>query len=79
MTVRGQKPRIFSADVEDHHVDPDWGPADQPPCVGQWCCGCSEHPVGKPWGWNNEAWARHFESCPGVASPSTKETENDDR
>lgn len=30
-----------------------------PVCVGQWCCGCPEHPVGKPWGWNYMAWERH--------------------
>jgi len=33
-------------------------------CVGQWCCGCDEHPIGKPWGWNYEAWERHYAVCP---------------
>lgn len=47
--------------VEDHaYVDhPD--PEERPPCLGQWCCGCDEHPAGKPWGWNFEAWTRHYE------------------
>jgi len=31
-----------------------------PDCRGQWCCGCPVHPVGKPWGWNHEAWAAHY-------------------
>lgn len=33
---------------------------DPPDCVGQWCCGCAVHPIGKPWGWNHEAWERHY-------------------
>lgn len=36
------------------------GSSEPPPCVGQWCCGCSEHPIGKPWGWNTDAWDRHY-------------------
>lgn len=32
---------------------------EQSVCIGQWCCGCDAHPIGKPWGWNYEAWARH--------------------
>lgn len=44
------------AGVEDHSDDPD--------CIGQWCCGCNTHPVGKPWGWNSDAWNRHFEEVP---------------
>jgi hypothetical protein len=35
-------------------------------CVGQWCCGCSEHPIGKPWGWNFEAWEQHFAAEHGI-------------
>lgn len=35
-------------------------------CVGQWCCGCSEHPRGKPWGWNHEAWETHYHDCPNM-------------
>lgn len=26
-----------------------------------WCCGCADHPIGKPWGWNSEAWETHFD------------------
>ena len=33
------------------------------PCIGTWCCGCDEHPIGKPWGWNYEEWNRHFEEA----------------
>lgn len=25
-----------------------------------WCCGCDQHPMGKPWGWNYEAWDLHY-------------------
>lgn len=32
---------------------------EKPDCVGQWCCGCRTHPIGKPWGWNYMAWERH--------------------
>lgn len=42
-----------SWEIERHDGD------EEPPCVGQWCCGCNEHPLGKPWGWNAEAWAEH--------------------
>jgi hypothetical protein len=32
-----------------------------PLCVAcDWCCGCDEHPVGNPSGWNREAWYRHY-------------------
>ena len=24
------------------------------------CCGCLDHPVGKPWGWNSSAWDEHW-------------------
>ena len=24
------------------------------------CCGCLDHPVGKPWGWNSPAWDEHW-------------------
>lgn len=34
-----------------------------PDCVGQWCCGCTEHPIGKPWGWNHEAWEQHYDDA----------------
>lgn len=30
------------------------------PCRFQWCCGCNVHPIGKPWGWNSEAWSAHY-------------------
>jgi hypothetical protein len=33
---------------------------EQPVCVGQWCCGCDEHPIGKPWGASFERWERHY-------------------
>lgn len=42
-----------SSDIERHD-----GP--EPVCRGQWCCGCQVHPVGKPWGWNHEAWLEHY-------------------
>lgn len=42
------------ASIECHDGDE---PAD---CQQGWCCGCSEHPAGKPWGWNFAAWDRHF-------------------
>lgn len=42
----------LEANIEYHDGDP--------VCVGQWCCGCDEHPIGKPWGWNYEAWERHY-------------------
>jgi hypothetical protein len=45
-----------SANVERHDSD------EPAVCVGQWCCGCREHPTGKPWGWNHEAWQAHYES-----------------
>lgn len=38
----------------ERHEDP------APVCRGQWCCGCAVHPVGKPWGWNFEAWEQHY-------------------
>lgn len=41
-----------SNDVERHD-------GEKPPCIGQWCCGCAEHPVGKPWGWNELEWEAH--------------------
>lgn len=45
---------------------------DDPVCVGQWCCGCPEHPIGKPWGWNYTAWDRHYaEAHPGSSTPAT--------
>lgn len=32
-----------------------------PACVSNgWCCGCNEHPIGKPCGWNAAAWAEHY-------------------
>lgn len=40
--------------------DVEYHDGDAPVCVGQWCCGCAEHPIGKPWGWNHEAWDLHF-------------------
>ena len=43
------------ASVERH----DWTYG-TPVCICQWCCGCPEHPLGEPWGWNHEAWARHL-------------------
>jgi hypothetical protein len=46
-----------------------------PVCVGQWCCGCSEHPVGKPWGWAAERWEAHYESCPRKARDQAKEAD----
>lgn len=24
------------------------------------CCGCLDHPVGKPWGWNSSSWDEHW-------------------
>lgn len=42
-------------DIEDHSGTGE----DRPVCVGQWCCGCDEHPIGKPWGWNYRAWEEH--------------------
>jgi hypothetical protein len=36
-----------------------------PDCVGQWCCGCAEHPAGKPWGWNWTAWEIHLAAVHG--------------
>lgn len=44
----------FEHGIERHDV-----PGEQPGCVGQWCCGCDVHPIGKPWGWNHEAWEMH--------------------
>lgn len=38
---------------------------DRPCDVEPWCCGCSEHPVGKPWGWNVDAWLEHTETHHG--------------
>lgn len=43
-----------SVDVERHDG------AERAVCVGQWCCGCAEHPSGKPWGWNYRAWDEHY-------------------
>ena len=40
------------------------GPVEEQDCHGQWCCGCDEHPIGKPWGWNWRAWERHYAVCP---------------
>lgn len=37
-------------------------------CVGQWCCGCTAHPIGKPWGWNHEAWDCHHVEAHGGAA-----------
>ena len=42
----------------EHH---DFIAGETPPCVGQWCCGCDAHPVGKPWGWNHLRWERHYD------------------
>ena len=46
----------MDGDVQRHD-----GPK-SPVCVDQWCCGCAEHPVGKPWGWNHAAWEAHFDA-----------------
>jgi hypothetical protein len=51
---------VSGLDVE-RHIDYGDGPPD---CVGQWCCGCPEHPAGKPWGWNYRAWEEHYAECP---------------
>jgi hypothetical protein len=45
----------MSADLQTHETLD----GEKPVCVGQWCCGCAEHPIGKPWGWNYQAWAGH--------------------
>ena len=42
-----------SVDIEDHSFEPE--------CAWQWCCGCDEHPIGKPWGWNHRQWELHYE------------------
>lgn len=52
--------------VEDHE---DWGDG-TPSCIGQWCCGCPEHPIGKPWGWNYQAWSEHYTTCLKYRNPS---------
>ncbi|MCR4338579.1 MAG: hypothetical protein NUW01_01695 [Gemmatimonadaceae bacterium] len=36
---------------------------ERPYCIGQWCCGCDEHPIGKPWGWN---WAARDDEAAAV-------------
>lgn len=33
------------------------------------CCGCLDHPVGKPWEWNSSAWDEHW------SQPTESETE----
>jgi len=54
------------SDVEYHDDD-------TPVYIGQWCCGCAEHPIGKPWGWNYEAWERHWdERHPLPPQPETE-------
>lgn len=40
----------------ERHDDPD----ERPRCAQGFCCGCEEHPIGKPWGWNHEQWERHY-------------------
>lgn len=47
------------ADLERAYVEDHAGP-EKPDCIGQWCCGCTEHPAGKPWGWNAARWAEHY-------------------
>ena len=38
-------------------------------CGGQWHC-CDDHPIGKPWGWNSQAWSEHYTTCPKYRDPS---------
>ena len=59
MTDSRPSQRERDPNVECHDCE---GPL-APVCVGQWCCGCSEHPIGKPWGWNYTAWERHYDNC----------------
>lgn len=67
-----QPSRFGSVDVERHDGD------EQAVCVGQWCCGCTVHPIGKPWGWNYMAWERHNDEChPIPPQPSRAYTEAD--
>lgn len=37
-------------------------------CGHVWCCGCLDHPAGKPWGWAMQRWEEHAETCPGNPS-----------
>lgn len=45
--------RPYEPPMERHDEDT------EPPCVGQWCCGCRVHPLGKPWGANSREWDEH--------------------
>ncbi len=33
---------------------------------GYECCGCIDHPEGKPWGVNYKAWEAHWADCPNT-------------
>lgn len=52
--VRG--PLLDDVNVERHDTN-------TPDCAAGWCCDCALHPIGKPWGWNVEAWDRHYQQA----------------
>lgn len=43
----------------ERHDNPD----ERPHCAQGYCCGCSEHPIAKPWGWNYLAWEDHYQQA----------------
>lgn len=46
-------------------------------CAQGYCCGCDEHPIGKPWGWNFTAWERHYdEAHPGHTESTVEPVDN---
>lgn len=50
-------------DDQDHALDES---GEYPLCMqAGWCCGCTHHPHGKPWGPKHRAWDVHYETCPG--------------
>jgi len=61
---------LLVADLDELANDPqrrDDNPSDTR--RGQWHC-CDDHPIGEPWGWNSEAWSRHYMTCPKSYVPS---------